>query len=134
MRASPISCILLLVGSFASTRPAWAAPPPPTRGLEYEWLVVGLMVGGIALLAAAADVGFAIYDIVKARRGQRISPELAMAEVMIAAPQLVIGGLLLADPKGLVLWPDKAVIAAVLLLPAALAVHGGWSFATSMRL
>ena len=52
--------------------------------------------GGVIILAAAglaaADLGFTVYDGVMAAQGQRISNGAAIAEIAIAAPQVLLYG------------------------------------------
>jgi hypothetical protein len=90
----------------------------------------GALAAGLVVLAGvgAADVVFTGYDLGVAVQDERASNGWATAEVAVAAPQLVIGGLAIANMK----W-DKDLIAPgfYVLWMGTLTAHGIVTLATS---
>jgi hypothetical protein len=80
------NCGRILVLAFGiAALPRVARADSPDIGPIIAGMVVGVSV------VAITDITFAAYDVVKLSKGERIGTGLAITEIVLAAPQVVIG-------------------------------------------
>ncbi len=106
-----IACLLL-----SAPRPAAASGHLPDLGL------IGLILA-VPLLLVATDVGLAGYDLVSLSQKQQPDHGAAIAEVVLAGPQLAVSASLLRKDNARYLAP-------VVVVSAGLLAHGIWALAT----
>lgn len=106
--------IITLAGALIQTERAYACE---TNG---DCMVT---LAGFAT-AGTLDMGLTAYAVASARQGKPVSRAVALTEILVTIPQLVIASSVMAD-QGM-----DAVLMGVTGWTAAIAVHGIWSLAT----